>query len=76
MLAVNLSNPDRCNADRVMSQNALQLAKDVFKNFDASQQLSSRIWTAMGKSIMLYQCNANQGPCTQTSGIGRPLRSR
>ena len=49
MLAYNVSNPDRPNADRTIAIAALEMAKDTINRFGASQVLSSRIWTVFGK---------------------------
>jgi len=49
MLAYNVSNPDRPNADRRIAIAALEMAKDTINRFGASQVLRSRIWTVFGK---------------------------
>ena len=49
MLAFNVSNLDRPNANQTMAIIALDVAKDTLNSFGASDVLSSRIWTAFGE---------------------------
>ena len=53
MLAVNVSNPDRPNADRSIAENFLEMATDALKSFGASRMLSCRIWTVIGIPVRL-----------------------
>src|SRR5271169_6841565 len=54
MLAYNLSNPDRPNADQTIAVMSLEIAKDILSNFGVSNVLSSRIWTIFGDPTIDY----------------------
>jgi hypothetical protein len=48
MLAFDVSNPDRPNADRGIAQVAVELALETLKSLGGSHLFNCRIWTVLG----------------------------